>query len=1100
MLKNKIYTCEICKTKPNQLSHHKTHLDTQKHKDKKELFEPASFESLDSKSSMLLNNLSETQIINEPGEKVKTFSSARLSEKSKDFLDNEPYQAKFDKLDTLSTTKYELKLSSKELQKLYNTIDISIIVDENETLSFSSKEKDKITFEKKQSFFPNETNTYVPIDDNKKLININSINKEDDIYNKEMSNDDKQKIELSNNVSNKEALKDKIHEIHNYLRNNGAGYGMNALKVFNLLYGLKKIEEKNLLDKVKLKRPDCEFSYLLKIANENKDTELSALIRGDVLDSIDASLIKHLLFYEIPKSMTGKTFSYLIKEIDKITIIEKTCNVLLSGKIYEYFIGRDESAISELGAYFTDRHIVDYIYKKLDPEINEDGLIDSMIDMFGGSGGFTTGYINYLNNKYEIDWKDNINKIYHFDMNEDVVKSAGLEFFCLTGVLPNMKDNLSYRNSFTDEFNNNKFMNVITNPPYGGDKVVQSDAQIKRKKIKEYIKKELVTLKDEVVTNIRLKQLKKIEDQEKQDKKDSDKTKVSVEMCSNRIIKYAKNNKLTGNDKESSSLILIMDLVDINGTAIGVLKEGVFFNKTYKDIRKCLVENFNVSEIISVPQDQFENTSTKTSIVIFHNTKEKTTTVKFSELIVERYTEDKFEEINGEIVLTENKDDICGISDKLISQATKDEIFKNPIYSLNGKDYNKKVIVVGKGYELVKISELGVINSEKKLTKNEYNYIEISDINDNSITNFEKLTKDKLPANAKNIVEYGNILISCVRPKKSKMLLITENIKNIDNYVFSTALANIKLKDKNSAYYVYSILYNLVDNFENELCNGSSYPRFKPADLLNVKIPIPKSKQKITEWVDKISKPYDKKNKNQELIIKLEEDIRNKIKDIGDNEDCDEVELGSIIDTKSGEYLTKNNMISGIYPVYGGGGISNYINKYNHENKIIINKDGVSLNCVKFEYGKFFLNHHGWVLIYKNKDIINYINYWLFNNQNKIYNLATGSAQKGINKENFLKLTLKIPKNKKLIKDFEPLFEKIEKLQIEMKEAEIEYKKLINELSEEAIPSNKHLEIKSDNEINDSSEEPNVKEPIIETSEKKPKITKKKVKIQSTTV
>ena len=39
MLKNKIYTCEICKTKPDQLSHHKTHLETQKHKYKKELFE-----------------------------------------------------------------------------------------------------------------------------------------------------------------------------------------------------------------------------------------------------------------------------------------------------------------------------------------------------------------------------------------------------------------------------------------------------------------------------------------------------------------------------------------------------------------------------------------------------------------------------------------------------------------------------------------------------------------------------------------------------------------------------------------------------------------------------------------------------------------------------------------------------------------------------------------------------------------------------------------------------------------------------------------------------------------------------------------------------
>ena len=46
-----------------------------------------------------------------------------------------------------------------------------------------------------------------------------------------------------------------------------------------------------------------------------------------------------------------------------------------------------------------------------------------------------------------------------------------------------------------------------------------------------------------------------------------------------------------------------MDMLEIGGTAIGVLKEGVFFNSCYTDIRKCLVENFNVREIISVPAD-----------------------------------------------------------------------------------------------------------------------------------------------------------------------------------------------------------------------------------------------------------------------------------------------------------------------------------------------------------------------------------------------------------------------------------------------------------------------------------------------------------------
>jgi hypothetical protein len=178
-----------------------------------------------------------------------------------------------------------------------------------------------------------------------------------------------------------------------------------------------------------------------------------------------------------------------------------------------------------------------------------------MIDMFGGSGGFTTGYINFINEKYHnFNWENEINNIYHFDMNEDVVKSAGLEFFCLTGVLPNMKDNLAYKNSFTDAFNNMKFMNVVTNPPYGGDKTSKTDAMIKRNKIKEYIEKELEilkleTLKDELKIKIRMRQINKIKLEEKQEKKDSDKTKVSVEMCSQRIIKYAKDNKLTGNDK-----------------------------------------------------------------------------------------------------------------------------------------------------------------------------------------------------------------------------------------------------------------------------------------------------------------------------------------------------------------------------------------------------------------------------------------------------------------------------------------------------------------------------------------------------------------------
>lgn len=42
-------------------------------------------------------------------------------------------------------------------------------------------------------------------------------------------------------------------------------------------------------------------------------------------------------------------------------------NFDIKGKIYEYFIGRDKTSISELGAYFTDRHITDFIMNKIKP-------------------------------------------------------------------------------------------------------------------------------------------------------------------------------------------------------------------------------------------------------------------------------------------------------------------------------------------------------------------------------------------------------------------------------------------------------------------------------------------------------------------------------------------------------------------------------------------------------------------------------------------------------------------------------------------------------------------------------------------------------------
>ena len=70
----------------------------------------------------------------------------------------------------------------------------------------------------------------------------------------------------------------------------------------------------------------------------------------------------------------------------------------------------------------------------------------------------------------------------------------------------------------------------------------------------------------------------------------------------------------------------------------------------------------------------------------------------------------------------------------------------------------------------------------------------------------------------------------------------------------------------------------------------------------NLQIPIPNSEEKINEWVDKISKPYDRKIKKEQQLKELVLEIQNKIKNISENEECEVVEFDTLL-----KYLKKEN-------------------------------------------------------------------------------------------------------------------------------------------------------------------------------------------------
>jgi hypothetical protein len=77
--------------------------------------------------------------------------------------------------------------------------------------------------------------------------------------------------------------------------------------------------------------------------------------------------------------------------------------------------------------------------------------------------------------------------------------------------------------------------------------------------------------------------------------------------------------------------------------------------------------------------------------------------------------------------------------------------------------------------------------------------------------------------------------------------------------------------------YVFSLLYCIFDTFEKRYANGSSYPRIKCDDIINIKIPIPKTKEKLEYWINKIGSVYNinMTNEQDKIFKEYLEELKN---------------------------------------------------------------------------------------------------------------------------------------------------------------------------------------------------------------------------------
>jgi|TARA_A100001015_G_scaffold223515_1_gene251778 hypothetical protein len=144
--------------------------------------------------------------------------------------------------------------------------------------------------------------------------------------------------------TNPEPLIEHIHDIHNYILNHSGCNSIEALNMFNIFYGLKKIEDNKLNENI---HPEYRYSTLLKQSVIQTDEEFHHLIINGLLKELN---------YDIPKTIKSDVFRYIITQINDITRIEKETNVSLSGKVYKYFVDGYDNDV-----YCTERTLVESI-------------------------------------------------------------------------------------------------------------------------------------------------------------------------------------------------------------------------------------------------------------------------------------------------------------------------------------------------------------------------------------------------------------------------------------------------------------------------------------------------------------------------------------------------------------------------------------------------------------------------------------------------------------------------------------------------------------------------------------------------------------------
>jgi len=495
-------------------------------------------------------------------------------------------------------------------------------------------------------------------------------------------------------------------------------------------------------------------------------------------------------------------------------------------------------------------------------------------------------------------------------------------------------------------------------------------------------------------------------------------------IAPNSEIEFKDIYPISSNTGTTLFIQLIIYSLKKDGVACVILPDGEVMTSTNNlTIRKFILDNCQILKIVNIKGGLFTNTGIKTKALFI----KKWNNNNYNQEI-------EFIELNETVKILGNKK----LNDKL---------------QFSFEENKKELTYINPSIEIKKLGDIASINiggTPRRDNIEYYNgdnlWVSIRELNNNIIydTN-EKLTDLGVKNSNVKLLPINTILFAF------KLSIGKIGIAGVPLYT-NEAIAGINTNDDNIVInkYLYYYLYNTdFKNLASGILGNVGSLNKKILEELEIHIPVLEVQSQIVEYLDMIYEKIVKLNNEKiENIKKLNKQYLNMT--IQHDTKKEFKKLGEVCEVSQGTYIKSDMKIDGVFPVYGGGNISYYINQYNREDEIVIAKDGISLDCVRYIKDKFFLNHHGWTLTINENIIKKYIYYYLYTNNHILYDIAQGSAQLGINQENFYKLEIPIPtieKQKELVEYLEfndNLIKTLEQeIEINKNKAELLFKEII---------------------------------------------------------